>query len=69
MVKKKCVWCGGGWVWGWMGVCVYVLKKKQREKGRELLCKKELNPRAGKLRAVEVRKETFKSTLCTDFKA
>lgn len=61
-------------VWGWMGVgvdgcmCVCV-KKETTKKGRELLCKKELNPRAGKLRAVEVRKETFKSTLCTDFKA
>lgn len=49
-----------------MCVCV---KKETTKKGRELLCKKELNPRAGKVRAVEVRKETFKSTLCTDFKA
>lgn len=48
-----------------MGVCV--LKKKQQKEGGS--CKKELNPRAGKLRAVEVGKETFKFTLCTDFKA
>lgn len=58
-------------VWGWMGVwvngCVCVLKKKQQKEGGS--CKKELNPRAGKLRAVEVGKETFKFTLCTDFKA
>lgn len=63
-LKKKCVWCGGGWVWG----CVCV-KKGATKRGRELPCKKELNPRAGKLRAVQVRKETFKSTLWTDFKA
>lgn len=65
-LKKKCVWCGGGCVCGWMGVCV---KKETTKRGRELLCKKELNPRAGKLRAVEGRKQTFKFTLCTDFKA
>lgn len=53
-------------VWGWMGVCV---KKETTKRGRELPCKKELNPRAGKLRAVQVRKETFKSTLWTHFKA
>lgn len=57
-------------VWGWMGVwvdgCVSV--KKETTKRRELPCKKELNATAGKLRTVEVRKETLKSILYTDFK-
>jgi len=52
-------------VWVWVGVGVL---KNSRKRGRELACKKELNPRAGELKAVEVRKRIFQSILCGDFK-
>lgn len=43
-------------------VCVCV-KKETTKRGRELPCKRELSPKAGELKAVEVRKKIFKSTL------
>lgn len=46
----------------WVDGCVSVIKETTK-RGRELPCNKELNATAGKLRTVEVRKETQIYTL------